>query len=143
MKNWIDVLKFVLPVILTFAMTLGAGGTSACAWSYPPRYWPGWEVLQARAHTYATGQNIGYPTRLRDAKTAAAFRNRDGRVVRVSGASQGGVPCVKGADSYFFYDRPFGLSLCHLTAAWPAYLLPVIQKGSMENPFRAKKESKR
>ena len=90
-------LKFVLQAILTFVMTSAACGASVCDWSYPSRYWPCWEVLQARAHTYATGQYVGYPTRLEDAKAVAEFRDRDGRVVRVSGASQGGVPCVKGA----------------------------------------------
>ena len=94
--NGTNVLEFVSSAILAFVAASASGGASDCDWSYPPRYWPCWEVLRARAHTYATGQYVGYPTRLKDAKSVAEFRDRDGRVMRVSGASRGGVPCVKG-----------------------------------------------
>ena len=57
---------------------------------------------------------------------------------------------AKGADSYRYYDRPFGLALCHVTAASPAFLLPRIQQGDFSNPFavrtgsvQAKNERKR
>lgn len=44
-------------------------------------------------------------------------------------------PDAKGADVFRFYDRPFGLSLCHVASPAPAYLLPALQQERFTNPF--------
>ena len=44
-------------------------------------------------------------------------------------------PDAKGAEAYQFYDRRFGLSLCHMTGASPAFLLPRIEARDFSNPF--------
>lgn len=45
----------------------------------------------------------------------------------------------EGADSYRYYGRPFGMALCHVFAAGPAYLLPRIGTADRrEAPYRPK-----
>ena len=72
-------------------------------WSYPPRAWPRWELLRARAYVYDAGLHVGYPSRLADALQAATFRGPDGRAFEVSASLTDGVPCMKG-EGYEVYE---------------------------------------
>lgn len=49
-------------------------------------------------------------------------------------------PERKGDAIYNFYNRPFGLALCHATAAGPLFLLPMIYAEHPTNPFRVNGE---
>ena len=73
-----------------------ADTTPDVKWSYPPRAWPRWEILRARAYTYSHGLYVGYPCVLSAALQCATFRDAAGREISVSASSCGGVPCVRG-----------------------------------------------
>ena len=94
-------------------------------WSYPPRAWPRWEILRARAYTYSHGMYVGYPCVLADALQCATFRDGTGREFTLSASSCGGVPCVRGA-GYEARDEFGAWTKCDVfagTADAPPHLL--------------------
>lgn len=49
-------------------------------------------------------------------------------------------PDAKGDAIYAFYERPFGLALCHSTATGPLFLLPMLDDKQPVNPFALRKQ---
>lgn len=88
--------RLFFPCLIVFCAFTGNAAEATTPWSYPPRAWPCWEILRARANVYGCGLYVGYPARLADAWTSAVFRGPDGREFCVSASSCGGVPCVRG-----------------------------------------------